>query len=91
MTTMNKPTVPAQRMGESVIDVGSWVKRSRTHTIEHLVTGVTSDGTIIAACGNRMRREPAVTGVSAEESLYRCVKCGEAEKNSDQLSAIGYR
>jgi hypothetical protein len=69
---------------------GRWVKRSPQHTIEHYVTAET-DGVLIAACGARMRSTPAVAGVSAEGSAYRCVRCGEAEKNSDQLSAIGYQ
>jgi hypothetical protein len=85
---MTKATVPAQQPTNPVIDVGSWVKRTAEHTIEHLVTGINANRMLISACGERIPKEPAVIGSSSADSPYRCVKCGEAERLNGHFEAI---
>jgi hypothetical protein len=72
-------------MTDTTVGVGSWLKRGRSHPIEHFITADDGDGMLITACGKRMRRGPAVLGTSGEDSAYRCVTCTDAARVSALL------
>jgi hypothetical protein len=72
-------------MTDTIVGVGDWVKRGRSHTIEHYITADDGEGMLITACGKRMRRGPAVIGTSREDSAYRCVTCTDAARVSALL------
>lgn len=54
--------------------IGSWVTRSKSHTIEHLVIAE-RDGILHTSCMNRIRANLAETVTKSRGGIFVCQAC----------------